>query len=489
MFFILEMANNHQGSVKHAKAIIDDFTEVKDKYDLNVGLKVQFRNLDTFIHPEFKDSGLKYVKRFNETRLEVEDFKQILDYAKLKGMKTVATPFDNESLALFDQLDVDILKIASCSADDWPLLRQVAKVQRKIIMSTAGTDMPVLEKAYNLFKANNREFAFMHCVGDYPTPTSSADLSRILTLRETFPDIEIGFSTHESPDEESLAAYARAMGCTIFEKHVGKTTDTISLNAYSCTKAQYEKMVIDLLRYQSAFEGKSKTQKESLQNLKRGVYIKEDLPKNHTITEQDLFYAMPCQSGQLDVSKIDIILGSSLSVAKKRNEKICLEDIISKNTDETQEICDSVKKILDNARIPVTHKDKCEISCHYGIENFQSYGAFIIDKVNREYCKKLIVMLPGQKHPEHYHIRKEETFELVHGDCSIAVKGTTVDLKLGEPFLIVRNVPHSFQTKNGCVIEQVSTTHHRGDSIYTDPSILRKEVKDRKVKCNLYRKI
>ena len=328
----------------------------------------------------------------------------------------------------------------------------------------------------------------MHCVGDYPTPTSSADLSRILTLRDTFPDIEIGFSTHESPDEVSLASHARAMGCTIFEKHVGKKTDTVNLNAYSCTREQYENMIVDLMRYQSAFEGKSNTQKQSLRNLKRGVYIREDLPKGHTLSEEDLFYAMPCQEDQLDVSKIDMVLGSALEVAKSRNEKLCLENIINKTDDETHKICDSVREVLEHAKIPVTPKDKCEISCHYGLENFERYGAFIIDKVNREYCKKLIVMLPGQKHPEHYHIRKEETFELIHGDCSIAVKGKTVDLKLGEPFLIVRNVPHAFQTLNGCVIEEVSTTHHRGDSIYTDPSILRKEVKDRKVTCNIYRK-
>ena len=42
--FILEMANNHQGSVSHAKAIIDDFEQVAKEYGLNVGLKVQFRN-------------------------------------------------------------------------------------------------------------------------------------------------------------------------------------------------------------------------------------------------------------------------------------------------------------------------------------------------------------------------------------------------------------------------------------------------------------
>ena len=113
------------------------------------------------------------------------------------------------------------------------------------------------------------------------------------------------------------------------------------------------------------------------------------------------------------------------------------------------------------------------------------YGAFIIDKVNREYCKKIIVMLPNQKHPEHYHIRKEETFELIHGDCSLLIKGKVIELKLGEPFLIARNVPHAFKTSSGCVIEEVSTTHHKGDSIYTDPTILRKSVDERKVKCKL----
>ena len=487
MFFILEMANNHQGSVSHAKSIIDDFEKVMKEYDLNVGLKVQFRNLDTFIHPDFKESGLKYVKRFNETRLEEEDFREILQYAKTKGMKTVATPFDNESLRLFDELDVDILKIASCSSDDWPLLRSVAKIQRKIIMSTAGAEMNDLQKAYNLFKSHNRDFAFMHCVGDYPTPSHNADLSRISILKDNFPDIEIGFSTHESPQEKSLAPYARAMGCTIFEKHVGKETDTISLNGYSCTKDQYETMVKDLMEFKAAYEGKSETQKESLRNLKRGVYVGKNLLKGHVVSEKDLFYAMPCQEGQLDVSKIDKILGSTLTIDKIKNEKLSHENLKATDWDETAAICDSVMGILSDAKIHVTKKDKCEISCHYGIENFQNYGAFIIDKVNREYCKKLIIMLPGQNHPEHYHIRKEETFELVHGDCSISVKGKTIDLNLGEPFLIVRNVPHSFKTKSGCIIEEVSTTHHRGDSIYTDPSILRKEVKDRKVKCNLYK--
>ena len=47
----------------------------------------------------------------------------------------MATPFDNESLSWVDTFDLDIVKIASCSSDDWPLLKEVAKINKKIIIS------------------------------------------------------------------------------------------------------------------------------------------------------------------------------------------------------------------------------------------------------------------------------------------------------------------------------------------------------------------
>jgi sialic acid synthase SpsE len=125
MFYIFEMANNHQGSVSHAKKIIDEFSNLSKKYNLNAGIKLQFRNLDTFIHDDYKNSDLKYVKRFNDTRLTKKQFKEIVDYIHTSGMLSISTPFDNESLPMFDELGVEVLKIASCSVDDWPLLEEL----------------------------------------------------------------------------------------------------------------------------------------------------------------------------------------------------------------------------------------------------------------------------------------------------------------------------------------------------------------------------
>ncbi len=480
------MANNHQGSVKHAKYIIDEFSEIANETGVNAAVKLQFRQLDSFIHKEYKQSDLKFVKRFNSTRLSKEQFGEIIEHIRDTGLSVVATPFDNESLPWFEELNVPIVKVASCSIDDWPLLNEICKINKRIIISTGGATIETLRKVYNLFKHNNRDFAFMHCIGEYPTPVENSNLNRINILREEFPDIEIGFSTHESPEVDSLAPTAVAMGCTIVEKHVGVPTDTISLNAYSNTPQQMKKAIQEIQIIQSALCGTSETEVESLAALKRGVYLNRDVTEGEILSEGDFYYAMPCQENQYNVSSIEEIVGTiaakDLSVdkaLKKDCNRTTIDDrIINKIVRQTV-------KILSEAKIPLSGNEKVEISAHYGLQRFSEYGALIIDKINREYCKKIIVVTPGQKHPTHRHIKKEEAFELLHGDCTLTLNGKEIRMTKGKPILISRGVDHKFRSDGGCVIEEISTTHIPGDSIYKDPEINTLPLAERKIKIKL----
>ena len=220
------MANNHMGSVNHGKRIIDELAVITEKYNLNAAIKLQFRQLDTFIHKDFLNSDLKYVKRFKETELSKEQFKEIIDYINLRRFKTCSTAFDNDSIPWFSELDIAVIKVASCSIDDWPLLNEISDINKKIIISTAGAKMDVLRRVYNLFKSKGRDFAFMHCVGDYPTPHTKSNLSRIGVLKQEFPDIEIGYSTHEDPRAKTTSTYAMAMGCTIPVSYTHLTLQT-----------------------------------------------------------------------------------------------------------------------------------------------------------------------------------------------------------------------------------------------------------------------
>jgi deoxyribose-phosphate aldolase len=358
MFFVFEMANNHMGSVEHGKLLIETFGKLAKKYGINAGIKLQFRNLPTFIHKDFKDSDLKYVKRFNETALTEYQFKILLDCMVENNLKTVVTPFDNESLPMIERLGVDVVKVASCSIDDWPLLDEVSEIDKKIIISTGGADFDTLRKVYRLFKSKGRDFAFMHCVGEYPTPNSHANLQRIRDLKYEFSDIQVGLSTHEPPAEKSIVPLALAMGCDIVEKHIAipNVEEGWKPNEYSCTPEQIEDLFKEIVSTQKTIDGKSDNEIKALASLKRGVYVKSDLEKGHLLTSDDLYYSMPLQEGQLDASYYNVI-------GRNINNEIIKDSPLMKSDVTTNKI-----RIIDPA-------DRFDLSYAFA-NNFSSLGKY-----------------------------------------------------------------------------------------------------------------
>ena len=117
-----------------------------------------------------------------------------------------------------------------------------------------------------------------------------------------------------------------------------------------------------------------------------------------------------------------------------------------------------------------THAD-LELSHHYGINQFKKYGLSMITVVNRSYCKKILILLPGQAHPEQYHKIKEETFHILWGDGVLKIDGVKHDLFKGELYTILPGQRHYFESKNGLIIEEISSTHSKEDSYYSDDSI------------------
>src|SRR5689334_11728429 len=53
--FVLELANNHWGSVDRGTRIIRDFSQLARFNNVRACIKFQFRNVDTFIHKDFRE--------------------------------------------------------------------------------------------------------------------------------------------------------------------------------------------------------------------------------------------------------------------------------------------------------------------------------------------------------------------------------------------------------------------------------------------------
>jgi N-acetylneuraminate synthase len=481
--YILEMANNHMGDVEHGKLIIDNFAYLVNKYEVNAAIKLQFRQLDSFIHKDFVSSNVKHVKRFKDTELSKDQFKELFVYIRKYNLKTCCTAFDNASIPWLEELDVSIIKVGSCSVDDWPLLEELSDINKKIIISTAGADFRTLHRVYDLFKNKNRDFAFMHCVADYPTPHDKANLKRIKVLQNEFPDIEIGYSTHERATGNT-AVHAVIMGCNIIEKHIGLPTDEYHLNDYSLSPEEFRDFLEEVECFNDSYLGKSETEKESLRSLKRGVYFKRDIIAGAVISEKDIYFAMPVQDLEIDyhfdASDAENIIGKVLTSDVYKDSVVTRSSIKDKNNGALEFIVSEIRSILAEANIAYDNQE-IELSCHYGLHNFYKTGCGIITKINREYCKKLIVCLPDQRHPSHRHIQKEECFELLHGDCTVKMDHEEIELTKGVPLLVPVGTNHSFRSNKGCVLEEISTRHVRGDSIYSDPSINKLPLDKRKI--------
>ena len=136
IMFVLEMANNHMGDLKHGIRILEEFHKVTKEFPFEFSFKFQYRLIDTFVHKDFVDrKDIKLIKRFTETILNQEEYKKLKDTAKKLGFVTMCTPFDEKSVELITDHNYDIIKVPSCYFNDWPLLEKIAKTQMPIIAS------------------------------------------------------------------------------------------------------------------------------------------------------------------------------------------------------------------------------------------------------------------------------------------------------------------------------------------------------------------
>ncbi len=455
---------------------------------VRAALKFQFRQLDSFIHPTHQEGSTnKHIPRFLSTRLSVEESATLAEQVRKQELITMSTPFDEESVDLLVDLGIEVAKVASCSARDWPLLEKIAECGKPVIFSTGGLGLKEIDDLVSFFDHRGVHFAIMHCVAIYPTPVEKLELNQIRLLKARYPGKIIGFSTHENPDDTDPVKVAVARGGEIFERHVGVETEKFKLNAYSSSPAQIDRWLkaYNKAKVLSGREENRPTsapeETESLQSLERGVYASKPLKQGVIIPREDVYFSMPVAEDQLSSGQWKKGIVSRSTVSK--DKPLHIAELTIPPEPPSQRIYTAlheVKALLNEARIALPLDFKLEISHHYGMSNFDEVGAVLIDCVNRSYCKKLVVQIKGQRHPNHYHKRKEETFQVCHGVLRLELDGRRRILYPGDIVLILPGVWHEFWTDTGVVFEEISSTHYNDDSYYENKDINRMKRSERK---------
>jgi len=333
--FVLELANNHWGKVDRGLKIIQDFGKVVRFNDMKAAMKLQFRDVNNFIHKDYRHrEDVRYIKKTLDTQMSWEDYKTLINAIRQNGMVTMATPFDEVSVDKCVDLGVQIIKIASSDIKDWMLIERISTTRKPVIASTGGSTLKDIDDLVTFFNRREIPFALNHCVSIYPSEDSEIELNQIDFLRERYPDNVVGFSTHEYHDWSNSIMMAYAKGARTFERHVDIDYEDVEVSPYCSRPANIDAW---FNAYKKAKEmcGAPGTAKRNpperelryLDTLARGVYAKRNLPAGYALTDEDVYLAVPLLQGQ--ISCRELMRGQVLLRAISKDSPIDITDIDS----------------------------------------------------------------------------------------------------------------------------------------------------------------
>ena len=337
--FVLELANNHWGRVDRGLRIIREYAQVVRFNNVRAAIKLQLRDVETFVHPNFRDcTDVRYIKKTMDTRLARDEIKTLVHAIRESGCLPMATPFDEASVQLMVDLRLPMVKIASSDLNDWFLIERIAETRLPVIVSTGGSSVKDLDDLVRFFNNRSIPLAINHCVSLYPTEDHELEINQIDYLRDRYPDNTIGLSTHEYHDWESSMLISYAKGARTWERHVDIEADGIPVSPYCSLPHQIDQW-FKAHRHAEEMCGGPPTIKrvtprrevEYLDALVRGVYARRDLPLGHPIRhdniEQDFYLAIPLQKGQLSCR--EIMNGQVLAREVGADKPLMIDDLDS----------------------------------------------------------------------------------------------------------------------------------------------------------------
>ena len=279
IFVIAEIGINHNGDLLICKELIDKALESGCD-----AVKFQKRDINKVYTQEFLDSPRESpwgeTQREQKMGLELsyEDYLEIDQYCKKKGIEWFASAWDINSQKFLRQFNCKFNKVASAMIVHSELLNEIASEGKHTFISTGMTTYKDIENAIDIFKKANCSFELMHTVSTYPMRDEDANLNMINTLRKKY-RCNVGYSGHEVGLAVSYAA--AALSISSLERHI--TLDRAmygSDQSASVEQGAFKILVGAVRKIEKAMgDGEKRTyeaEKPIAENLRQHLYWKED---------------------------------------------------------------------------------------------------------------------------------------------------------------------------------------------------------------------
>lgn len=220
VYFIAEIGQNHQGSLKIAKELVDSLkgtgvAAIKTaKRDIDVCLSDLQKNA---LYDNPHSFGKTYYEHRKALELSKDDFLEFKDYAEKSGFDFISSFTDLPSLKFLDEIGIECIKIASQRLADFDLLKAAAETKLPTIISTGMSSISDVDEVVEIFSLTEKYL--LQCTSTYPCPNNELNINVLNTYKSRYRGkIDgIGFSGHHTGIAADLAAFM--LGSVIIERH------------------------------------------------------------------------------------------------------------------------------------------------------------------------------------------------------------------------------------------------------------------------------
>lgn len=323
-FIVAELSANHAGSLEIAKKSIYGAKRAGAS-----AVKIQTYSADSLALDAKKDSFKlnstiwkdRYLyDLYKEIAMPYSYIEPLFNYAKEIGITMFSTPFSLKDLDIIKKFDPPCYKIASFEINHLPLISEVAKLHKPVIISCGVATISEIDDALKCcYDVGNKDIILLKCVSEYPANIANMNLSTITDMKNRF-KVKVGLSDHSLGIVAPVVA--TTLGACMVEKHF-KLDDSITSadSSFSLNLKEFGIMVKTIKEAKMSMGDVEYS--SSGEFLKRGIYASRDISKGEIFDGSNIALVRP--SGELSPKYYAKLLG------KKAKREISFADPIIKD--------------------------------------------------------------------------------------------------------------------------------------------------------------
>ena len=329
-FVIAEIGVNHVNDMSKARLLIDEAKEAGAdavKFQTFTAENLATDSTPKAPYQELRDHSKDHKTMLSLLQLSKESHLVLVEYCINRKIEFISTAYTLQDAKFLTSIGIKKIKVASADLVDTQMLEYLAGEKVLTILSTGMASLNEILRAIEIFDRNDKSPWIMHCISEYPTPITRANLKRISILKNIYDGI-IGFSDHTIGTEAVRVAYG--LGARLFEKHLTYDKNAVGPDHAASANLDEFRDYVKAIRDSETVLGTGTFQRTEAENA-MAITSRKSLHYNHAleigkkIDESDLKLIRPGNGFTWD--ERFLFIGKKIKYGVEFNEQVKVEDV------------------------------------------------------------------------------------------------------------------------------------------------------------------